>query len=220
MFILLCPGENAPSPQPCSTPAKANCRLGQNQSQLWPRPHGQLGPKAGSSQCSGTKPLWSKPALFQPWASPRQNFCTISRGKWGPFPAGKSVHFPASAPHTSTGGGGRRGVENGHATACKPWFDKQNKKAHHTAPDRNIAGRTMNVLIQTLSCLSGKPHCTTRHALVIANPDTTPSALERPAHNFTACQLQTLLPRPEHLAPQPHHACKLHATSPRLLVLF
>ncbi len=43
----------------------------------------------------------------------------ISRGKICAFFGVRPAHL---------GGGG---VENGHATACKPWFDKQNEKAHH-----------------------------------------------------------------------------------------
>ncbi len=87
------------------------------------------------------------------------------------FPAGNGGHsrgkisaFSGVCPaHLDGGVGGEAGRES---TACKPWLGNQKKKAHHTAPDRNIAGT--RVLPTTELCpdsdafLSpGQTHCTT-----------------------------------------------------------
>ena len=79
MFILLCPGENAPSPKPRSTPTKANCRLGQ--SQLWPRPKGQIGPRLAPANALVQSRLWSKPTLLQPRSCPAPAKPTPGQGQ-------------------------------------------------------------------------------------------------------------------------------------------
>jgi len=174
MFILLCPGENAPSPHPRSTPAKANCRLGHNQSQPWPRPtwpQGWLQPmlwyKSALVKASSV-PTLSKPAPNILHDFPRE-MGAISRGKICAFSGVRPAHLD-----------GGEGVEK--QPLANPGLTTKRRKHTTLRLTETLPGpacfQPQNcVLIQTLSCLSGKRIA--RHALVIANPDITPSALER-----------------------------------------